>query len=225
MGVATAVVAGTALVGAGMSVAQAVKQNKLQKQAARDAKVAQANARNIAEQNPYKGVQVPTIANKQAMEEINQAGANAVNALQGAGAEGVLGGVSDINRGVQGAQLDVAANQNNMQYQRDMAQAEGQLGINARKSERDYEIESAAFMQANQNRSDAQLNKNQAIQNAFSSINQGVGAMANTDIGVYGTKGMKSQSTQPTFDPNNMTPEQKKLLEWYKNNPNSFKGF
>lgn len=194
MGVATAVVAGSALVGTGLSVSQAVKQNKLQKQAARDAKAREAAAKNLAEQNPFNDIQVPTLANKQAMEEINQSGANAVNALQSTGAEGVLGGVSDINRGIQNAQLDVAADQNDRQYQRDMAQAEAQLGINARKTQRDYDMETAAFMQANQNQVDAQYNKNQAIQNAFTSINQGIGAFQNSDVGVYGTKSISRQN-------------------------------
>lgn len=194
MGVATAIAAGAAIAGVGMSVAQAAKQNKLQKQAARKAEIARKNAMNLTVNNPYKGVQTPTLANKLASEEINQAGSNAVQALQGTGAEGVLGGVSEVNRGIQNSQLDIATNQNENQFRRDVAEAEAQTNINNRQVQIQYDTEVARYNQENQNRVDAQYNKNQAIMNAFGSATQAVNSLSNTDVGVYGTKGATKQS-------------------------------
>lgn len=211
MGAVTAVVAAG---GVGLGVAQAVKQNKLQKQAKEQAAAAANRLRGIKEDNPFSGVQVPTVGNKMAMEQINQTSADAISALQGAGAEGVLGGVSDVNRAVQGAQLDVAAQQDQMKYQRDLAQAGAQTDINARKSQRDYYTEMSALQGAQQAASDAEYNKNQAIMGAFGSLSTGLPGLQNSDTGVY-----KKSKVSDNFDPSNMTPDQRALYGSLSDNP------
>ncbi len=194
MGVATAVAAGVAIAGVATSVAGAVKQNKLEKQAKRDAQAAMQKARAITESNPFSGLQVPTMANKMAMDQINQAGADSISALQGAGAEAVIGGVPGVNRAVNGAQLDVAANQNQAQFDRDVLEKQAQFDINQRTNDRKYALEMTSFMDANQKAVDALYAKNQNIASAFSSASQGIGALSNTDIGVYeNSLGMKKK--------------------------------
>lgn len=211
MGAVTAVVAAA---GVGLGVAQAVKQNKLQKQAKEGAAAAANRLRGIKEDNPFSGVQVPTVGNKMAMEQINQTSADAISALQGAGAEGVLGGVSDVNRAVQGAQLDVAAQQDQMKYQRNLAQAGAQTDINARKSQRDYYTEMSALQGAQQAASDAEYNKNQAIMGAFGSLSTGLSGLQNSDVGVY-----KKSKVSDNFDPSTMTPDQRALYGSLSDNP------
>jgi hypothetical protein len=213
MGAVTAVVAAA---GIGLGVAQAVKQNKLKKQADSEASAAANRLRNIKEENPFSGVQVPTVGNKMAMDQIDQTSADTIAALQGTGAEGVLGGVGEVNRAVQGAQLDVAANQNQQQYQRDMAIAQGQSDINARKSERDYYTEMSTLQGAQQAAADAEYNKNQAIAGAFGSLSTGLSGLQNSDAGVY--KKNKSGATT-NFDLGNMTPDQRELYASLSNNP------
>lgn len=225
MGVATAIAAGTAIAGIGMSVAQAVKQDKLAKKAKQDAISAKQRAQAITEQNPFMGVQVPTMANKMAMQEINQASANTVDALQSAGAEGVVGGVSQVNKATNDALLNVAADQNQMQYQRDMATAENQSGINERKAERDYFMEMNSFQQANQNMSDAQYNKNQAIMNAFGSAQSGIGAIQNSDLGVYKKQFGDIDVTAKDFNPDVLNDQQRKTYDYLKSNPQLFNQF
>lgn len=213
MGAVTAVVAAA---GIGLGVAQAVKQDKLKKQAKEEAAAAANRLRGIKEDNPFSGVQVPTVGNKMAMEQINQTSADSIAALQGAGAEGVLGGVGDVNRAVQGAQLDVAASQDQQKYQRDMAVATGQADINARKSQRDYYTELSSLQGAQQAASDAEYNKNQAIMGAFGSLSTGLGGLQNSDMGVY----KKSKvPTADNFDPSNMTPDQRALYGSLSDNP------
>jgi hypothetical protein len=185
MGAATAVAAGVAIAGVATSVAGAVKQSKLEKQAKRDAQIAMQKAQAITESNPFSSLKVPTVANKLAMDQINQAGADSVDALQGAGAEAVLGGIPGVNRAINGAQLDVAANQNQAQFNRDVLEKNAQMDINQRDADRKYALEMTQFSDANQKAVDVLYAKNQNIASAFSSASQGIGALSGTDIGVY----------------------------------------
>jgi hypothetical protein len=167
--------------GAGASVAQAINQNKLQKQASEAAKQAAQNLKSIREQNPMAGVQVPTMGNKLAMENINQNAADSLAALQGIGAEGVIAGVTNLNKSVRDAQLDVAADQQDMQYQRDTDEAQIQSGINARKAQRDYLVGMSELEGAQMAASDAQYNKNAAITGALSGLSTGINDLADVD--------------------------------------------
>jgi hypothetical protein len=178
---ATFTSAAIAGLGAAANIGSAIKQNKLQKQAGEAAKIAAQNMKDVKEQNPFASVQVPTIASKQAMDSINQQSSDTLSALQGAGAEGVIAGATGLSQNVRNAQLDVAAQQNEDEFQRDAMEANAQSGINQRKAERDYYTELSALEGAQMASSDAQYNKNQAIQSAFSGLGAGIGNFADTD--------------------------------------------
>jgi hypothetical protein len=158
-------------------IIQYSKQQKLSKQAAKAREIALNRLKAIQEQNPFAAVQTPTLGSKMAMEQISQQGADTLAALQGAGAEGVIGGVTALNQGLRGAELDVAANLDQMRYQRDMTQAEAQAGINAREAERDFKIGAAEASAAAEQMADAELSGNQALQGAFSALGAGIGAL------------------------------------------------
>lgn len=205
MGAATAVAAGVAIAGVATSVAGAVKQNKLEKKAKRDAQAAMQRAQSITENNPFSSLKVPTVANKLAMDQINQASADSIDALQSGGAETVLGGIPGVNRAINSAQLDVAANQNEAQFNRDVLEKNAQLDINQRANDRKYALEMTQFADANQKAVDALYAKNQNIASAFSSASQGIGALSGTDIGVYenslsGPKKKKKPLTNEEID-------------------------
>jgi hypothetical protein len=198
---ATLTSAAIGAVGAGLSVGSAIKQNKLQKQAQEAAKTAAQNLKNIREQNPFAEVQVPTLGNKLAMENINQNAADTLSALQGAGAAGVIGGAGQLNKSIRDAQLDVAARQDDQKYQRDAMQAEAQSGINSRKAERDWYTEMAALEGAQTASSDAQYNKAQALQGALAGLSSGIGELAGTDKFDYPLPGTKRLKRQLKFKP------------------------
>lgn len=155
---------------AGASLVQYSQQQKLSKEAAKSREIALNRLKAIQEQNPFAAVQTPTLGSKMAMEQISQQGADTLAALQGAGAEGVIGGVTALNQGLRGAELDVAANLDQMRYQRDMTQAEAQAGINARGAERDFKIGAAEASAAAEQEADAKLAGNQALGSAFSAL-------------------------------------------------------
>lgn len=155
---------------AGASLVQYAQQQKLSKQASKAREQALNRLKAIQEQNPFAAVQTPTLGSKMAMEQISQQGADTLAALQGAGAEGVIGGVTALNQGLRGAELDVAANLDQMRYQRDMTQAEAQAGINARDAERDFKIGAAEASAAAEQMADAELAGNQALGSAFTAL-------------------------------------------------------
>ena len=155
---------------AGASLVQYSQQQKLSKEAAKAREAALNRLKAIQEQNPFAAVQTPTLGSKLAMEQISQQGVDTLAALQGAGAEGVIGGVTALNQGLRGAELDVAGNLDQMRYQRDMTQAEAQSGINARAAERDFNIGAAEASAATEQMADAKLAGNQALGNAFTAL-------------------------------------------------------
>lgn len=173
-GITSAVIGGLS---AGASLVQYGQQQKLSKQAAKAREQAVNRLKAIQEQNPFAAVQTPTLGSKMAMEQISQQGADTLAALQGAGAEGVIGGVTALNQGLRGAELDVAANLDQMMYQRDMNQAEAQSGINARDAERDFKIGAAEASAAAEQEADARLAGNQALGSAFSALGTAAGAL------------------------------------------------
>lgn len=155
--------AGVALAGVGMSAAQAVKADK-EKKKAQAAATAAANAfKNIKETNAYSDIQVPTLGTDLASQRMNQQAMAGLGALQGAGAEAVLGGVGQLQEATNAAQLDIAAQQNDAQYNRDLAEAGAQMGIEERRQIREMNLYDAQLTGSQNAAANAQANKNAAI--------------------------------------------------------------
>ena len=125
-----------------------------------------------------------------------QATTQAMQSLQGAGAEGVIGGVGNVLQAGNEQALNLAAQAGQTQYQRDMAQAEAEQGIQGRKAERDFYAGMNELQSAQMQRSAAEERKNAAIEGMFTSAGTaltsasgGIGTYKNTgvDDGVLGT--------------------------------------
>jgi hypothetical protein len=163
-----AAVTGTivALGGLGVSAAQAIGQNKAMKKAEAASLKASQELKAINEQNAFKQLQIPTLGTQLAQQSQAQREAQAVNMLQGAGAEGVIGGVGQL--AMAGGQTDLqnAANLDQMKFERDAMQAQAQQGINSRKQQRDFEIGFGEKADAEARRAQAEENRNAAIQGA-----------------------------------------------------------
>jgi hypothetical protein len=178
-----AAVTGTivALGGLGLSAAQAIKANKDMKTASQAAEKAAGELKNIKEFNAFKQVQVPTLGFDLAQQSQAQATTQALQSLQGAGAEGVIGGVGNVLQATNEQALQLAAQGSQAQYQRDMAQAEAEQGIQGRKQEREYMIGTNALQSAQMQRASAEERKNAAIEGMFSSaggaLTSGAGAV------------------------------------------------
>lgn len=176
--VTSAVIAGLGAVG---NTASAIKQTKLAKDAQAAQKQASQNLAAVRESNPYKAVQTPMIGTRMAMDNINQGASNYLEALQETGAEGVIGGVTGLNKSTRDAYLEAGANLDEMEFQRDSAEAGAQVGINARQAARDYDRNMMALEGAQMAESDAAYNRNRNIESAFSGLSSAVGGFADTD--------------------------------------------
>lgn len=169
------------LVGSGLSAAQAVQQNKLQKAADKAVKEAAARLRAYKEMNVLKGLQVPQMGTKLAMENIQQQTTDQLNALQGVGAEGVIAGVTGLSKNTRDSQLEVAAQLDEAQYRRDIAVAEEQSRINQDELARNSRIDMMELQGAQQASADARANKAAAIQGAFGALSGGITSLAGVD--------------------------------------------
>lgn len=155
--------------GLGLSAAQAVKANKDMKLAGKASEKASAELKGIKEQNAFKNVQVPTLGFELAQQAGAQRDAQALSAIQGAGAAGVIGGVGQLAQaGLQG-DLALAASAQDAQYNRDLQQANAGQGIEARRGEREFNIGMGAKQDAELQRAQAQERKTAAIEGMVSS--------------------------------------------------------
>ena len=183
-----------ALGGVGLSAAQAIKANKDMKQAASAANQAKAQLKQIKETNPFKAVQTPMLGFELAQQQQAQREAQLVGALEGTGAEGVIGGIGQVAQAGNEQDMQLAAQANQTQFQRDLAQAEAESGIEARKAERDWMTGVGEVQEQNMRRYEAAMNKNAAIEGAFSAL--GTAALGADDmIDLYKKK---STSTKPS---------------------------
>ncbi len=194
-----AAVTGTivALGGLGLSAAQAIKANKDMKTASQAAAKAAGELKNIKEFNAFKQVQVPTLGFELAQQSQAQATTQAMQSLQGAGAEGGIGGVGNVLQAGNEQALNLAAQAGQAQYQRDMAQAEAEQGIQARQQERNLMIGLNEMQSAQMERQAAEERKNAAIEGMFSSAGTAL-TSGSKAVGLYGNKGVDDGTLSPT---------------------------
>jgi hypothetical protein len=200
-----AAVTGTivALGGLGVSAAQAIGQGKAMKKAEAASLKASQDLKAINEQNAFKQLQVPTLGTQLAQQSQAQREAQAVNMLQGAGAEGVIGGVGQL--AMAGGQTDLqnAANLDQMKFERDAMQAQAQQGINSRKQQRDFEIGFGEKQDAEMSRAQAEANRNAAIESAVGFAGSAL-TSASKLVPLYGNKNLGQNELANT----QWTPEQ-----------------
>jgi hypothetical protein len=182
-----------ALGGVGLSAAQAIKANKDMKKASSQYGMAMNQMKQIKETNQFKGVQVPRLGFELAQQGQDQQTQQAIAALQGTGAEGIIGGIGQLVGAGNEAYLQQAAQANQAQYQRDMAQAEAGQGIEARRSVREFEIGSQEAMDANMRRAQSESNRNTAIESAFTSLGAAAGGIDKM-VGLYGKKSLGAEA-------------------------------
>jgi len=182
-----------ALGGVGLSAAQAIKANKDMKKASSQYGMAMNQMKQIKETNQFKGVQVPRLGFELAQQGQDQQTQQAIAALQGTGAEGIIGGIGQLVGAGNEAYLGLAAQANQAQSTRDMAQAEAGQGIEARRANREFDIGSQEAMDANMRRSQAEDTRNQAIGSAFTALGTAAGGIDKM-IGLYGDKPLSADA-------------------------------
>jgi hypothetical protein len=166
----------TSLLGTGMSIAQMVQANKEKKAAQSAALAAKKRIEGISSENPFASVQVPMQGYNMAMDTIKSQASQGLQALQGAGAESLIGGVGNLTQGVKGAALETGAGLAQEQANLSQKKAEAQLVMNRDKEQRLSDLYTSELTGAGLAAGTAQANKNAAIGGMFESIGGGVAA-------------------------------------------------
>jgi hypothetical protein len=123
------------LVSGGVGLVQSYRANADQKKAEKDAQRLGAQLRQIQEADKVGGLQVPTLGAELARQSVGQQMAMAVNALTGAGAAGVLGGIPGAIAMSSNAALEIAADLQRQQAERDRFVAKAQQELETRRTE------------------------------------------------------------------------------------------
>lgn len=184
--------AGISLAGLGMNAVQAIQEGRKIKQAKADADAAIKSFKNINEQNPYKELGVPTLGFDLAQQGIDRSAMSALSAAQGAGAEGVIGAAGNIVQANNAANLDLAAQANEAQAERDQLVAGGQAAINERKAEREAELAGYQLGQANTDATTASENRASSVAGMLTSA-KGVASGIEDWLPVYKKKKSNQQ--------------------------------
>ena len=182
--VTATIAAGTALAGLGMSVGQAVKAQKDKNNAQAAAKQAAGAIRDMKEMNAYEDLQVPTLGFELAQQGLDKSVVSALQSTQGAGAEGVIGGVGRINEAANAQELNLAAQANDAEFNRDKLVAGAQQDINSNKFKQLSDLEISRLNGAQQEAYYAEMRKQQAIEGAFGSATSALG-FANDAVPLY----------------------------------------
>ena len=183
------------LVSAGVSAVQAYDSYADQKEAQKAAQRLGAQLRATQEADKVSGLQVPTLGAELARQSIGQKMAMTVNALTGAGAAGVLGGIPGAQAMGANAALEIAADLQRQQAARDQFVASAQQGIEGRRvqAERDMIGDQLQGAQLQATASGNQMNK--SIEGTLGALGQAGAAYVKAKP-LYDKGGMKVQDTQ-----------------------------
>ena len=134
MGVETAI----ALAGLGLSAYQGIKGAQATAAANKAAEQASENLSRIQEQNKFESLKVPTLGTELAQQNLQARQASNIQALQEGGAATVLGGLTKLGLQSQEEDLQLAANADQMQYQRDQMLAQNAQQLEQNRVQREF---------------------------------------------------------------------------------------
>jgi hypothetical protein len=172
-----------AAAGAAASAGQAVAANQRRKKDETAAKEAASRLRGLTETDYSAGLQVPTMGYDLAQQGIQQQQASGIQALQEAGAAGVIGGVPSMNQAANEAQLQLSADLQQAEYNRDLYRSQNRQGIEGRKMEREFDLGASELQGAQMSALQNKQMVNQGVAGAFSGLtSMGESIAANQDL-------------------------------------------
>ena len=152
--------------GLGLSINQMIKQNQTMKEAESAGQAAVARARGISETNQLAGLEVPTKGLELAKEQQARREASTIPLLQ-QDARSALGGVTNLAQAGIEEDLGLAAQADEMKYERDFQVMAEDSAIEQRRAEREMKLEEAEIKGAGEAARDAQEAMNVAAQSAI----------------------------------------------------------
>jgi hypothetical protein len=125
---------------------------------------------SLKEVNKLAALKIPTLGTDLAKQNIEQRTATELNAFQQAGANAVLGGTTALNQQAMQEDLQLAAQANEMQYNRDAMVAQQDQAIEAGRVNRGAALAQSRIAGAGQARAEAQQNFNSALGGAVQTL-------------------------------------------------------
>ena len=172
---------GMSVVGGAYNMIQGSKQRK-------DAKNALDNYKRQELKNVAEDLQVSTLGADRQREEQARLSATQIDALQGAGTRGIIGGLGRVEAGNQAVNADIAANLDEQQKQIDAMKAEDEARIRGIQENREISDVNALSSQYNAG--------NESFQQGIGQTIGGVGAVANQ----FGKRAIDEPPIPPKID-------------------------
>lgn len=147
MAIATATAIGLGIAAAG-SATQIIQGANAKSEADQAANNAANQLARIQEADRFKNLQVPTLGLELAQQNQQVREATQLQGLKDIGAAGVLGGLTGINQQARAEDLQLAAQANQMQYQRDAMLAENAQQIEQNRAQREAALASSRLQGA-----------------------------------------------------------------------------
>lgn len=162
-------------VGVALSAYQAYQGAQQQEDANKAAADIAAKQKMLAETNKVAGVQVPQLGYQLAQQAQAQRSASQLQALQGAGVAGVLGGVPALNQAATAEDLQLAAALDSQKAERDQFVAAQEQAAEARRVQQQSDMLNNQMVGAQNARAMGQLNE----QSGYAGMVVGLGNAAN----------------------------------------------
>lgn len=162
-------------VGVALSAYQAYQGAQQQEDANKAAADIAAKQKMLAETNKVAGVQVPQLGYQLAQQAQAQRSASQLQALQGAGVAGVLGGVPALNQAATAEDLQLAAALDAQKAERDQFVAAQEQASEARRVQQQSDMLNSQMVGAQNARAMGQLNE----QSGYAGMVVGLGNAAN----------------------------------------------
>lgn len=182
MGIETAI----ALAGLGMSAYQGIKGAQATAAANSAAEQASQNLARIQEQNKMQSLQVPTLGTELAQQNLQARQAATIQGLQQAGPATVLGGLTVANQQAQAQDLQLAAQADEMQYQRDAALAQNAQQLEQNRVQRELGLGQMKLTGAQAAAAEGRQMQNTAIAGGLEALSSAAQMKLYRDI--YGKK-------------------------------------
>jgi hypothetical protein len=202
MGIETAIGLGLAALGSATQIIQGANAKSEADQAANNA--ANQLAR-IQEADKFKALQVPTLGLELAQQNLQTSEANQLRALQEMGAAGALGGLTALNQQSRAQDLQLAAQANQMQYQRDAMLAENAQQLEQNKAQRESALASSRLQGAQMASAQGAAN----MQAGIAGLGQLGGQFA---LAAYKNKPLYNPATETTTTSISESPEVKQTI-------------
>jgi hypothetical protein len=194
MAIATSTAIGLGVAAAG-SAYQIYQGEQAKNEAAKAAQTAQDQLTKVTEANQFQDLQIPTLGLDMAQENIQARQQGEIQALQDIGAAGVLGGLTASSENARKQDLELAAQAQDAQYQRDLMVRQNAQQLESNRVQRESGLLGSQLAGAQAARAEGQNLMNAGISGlASAGLNAGLATMSGGGSGLSSADAAAAES-------------------------------